>query len=116
LAFLKYFNEKTPEYHIVCAGSLLSVAINREQYSFPVGNVDSMILFPLDFEEFLWAFGESQLCEHIKMSFNSNEDLPAALHEKALDLYWLYLIIGGMPRAVLEYIDKKPDFRAGSTK
>jgi len=107
LTSLKYFNEKTPEYHIVCAGSLLGVAINRDEYSFPVGNVDSMTLFPLDFEEFLWAFGEDKLCENIKTSFNSNEALPAALHEKALDLYRLYLIIGGMPRAVLEYIQKK---------
>ena len=47
LTSLKYFNEKTPEYHIVCAGSLLGVAIDRDQYSFPVGNVDSMTLFPL---------------------------------------------------------------------
>ena len=107
LTSLKYFNEKTPEYHIACAGSLLGVAVNREKYSFPVGNVDSMTLFPLDFEEFLWALGERQLCEHIKASFEADEALPAALHEKALDLYRLYLIIGGMPRAVLEYTQTK---------
>ena len=105
LTSLKYFNEKTPEYHIVCAGSLLGVAINREQYSFPVGNVDSMTLFPLDFEEFLWALNEENLCEEIKRSFENNEALPYALHGKALDLYKLYLIIGGMPRAVLTYIE-----------
>ncbi|MDD4493924.1 MAG: ATP-binding protein [Eubacteriales bacterium] len=105
LTSLKYFNEKTPEYHIVCAGSLLGVAINRDQYSFPVGNVDSMFLFPLDFEEFLWALGEERLCEDIKNSFENNEALPTALHEKALDLYKIYLIVGGMPLAVLEYKD-----------
>lgn len=103
LTSLKYFNEKTPEYHIACAGSLLGVAINRANYSFPVGNVDSITMFPLDFEEFLWALGEEQLCDNIKISFQHNEPLPTALHEKALDLYRLYLIIGGMPRAVLEY-------------
>ena len=107
LTSLKYFNEKAPDYHIVCAGSLLGVAINRDQYSFPVGNVDSMTLFPLDFEEFLWAVNEERLCDDIKNSFESNEALPAALHEKALDLYRLYLIIGGMPRAVLTYVDTK---------
>jgi predicted AAA+ superfamily ATPase len=107
LTSLKYFNEKTPEYHIACAGSLLGVAINRNQYSFPVGNVDSMTLFPLDFEEFLWALGEEQLCDVIRISFDSNEALPLALHEKALDLYRLYLIIGGMPGAMLEYIRTK---------
>lgn len=104
LTSLKYFNEKTPEYHIVCAGSLLGVAINRDQYSFPVGNVDSMTLFPLDFEEFLWALGEERLCDNIKQAFESNEALPTALHEKALYFYKAYLIAGGMPRAVLEYV------------
>lgn len=107
LTSLKYFNEQIPEYHIACAGSLLGVAINRDKYSFPVGNVDSLTLFPLDFEEFLWALGEDQLCDNIKISFASNEALPAALHQKAIDLYKLYLIIGGMPRAVLEYIQTK---------
>lgn len=68
LTALKYFNENTPEYHIVCAGSLLGVAINRERYSFPVGNVDSTTLFPMDFEEFLWAMDENALCEEIKAS------------------------------------------------
>ncbi len=103
LTALKYFNENTPEYHIVSAGSLLGVAINREQYSFPVGNVDSMTLYPFDFEEFLWAQSEGRLADEIRISFDSSEPLPAALHEKALDLYKLYLIIGGMPRAILEY-------------
>lgn len=107
LSSLKYFNEKTPEYHIACAGSLLGVAINRDQYSFPVGNVDSMTLFSLDFEEFLWAVKEERLCENIKESFESNEALPSALHVKALELYRLYLIIGGMPRAVLTYRETK---------
>jgi len=107
LTSLKYFNEKTPEYHIICAGSLLGVAINREQYSFPVGNVDSITMFPMDFEEFLLAIDEERLCEEIKSAYEKNEALPSALHEKALDIYKQYLIIGGMPRAVLEYIETK---------
>ncbi len=105
LTSLKYFREKAPEYHIACAGSLLGVAINREQYSFPVGNVDSLILFPLNFEEFLCALNEEKLCEEITYSFEHNEVLPLALHEKSLYLYKLYLIIGGMPRAVMAYIE-----------
>jgi predicted AAA+ superfamily ATPase len=107
LTSLKYFNENTPEYHIACAGSLLGVAINREQYSFPVGNVDSMTLFPFDFEEFLWTLEEDLLCDEIRNSFVANETLPNALHEKALDLYKLYLIIGGMPKSILEYLQTK---------
>ena len=105
LTALKYFNENTPEYHVVCAGSLLGVAINREKFSFPVGNVDSMTMFPLDFEEFLWALNEERLCEDIKNSFETNEALPAALHERALDLYRIYLIVGGMPQPILTYRD-----------
>ena len=107
LTSLKYFNEKTPGHHILGAGSLLGVAINREQYSFPVGNVDSLTLFPLDFEEFLWALSEKRLGEEIKAAFDKDEALPAALHEKALDLYRLYLIVGGMPMAILEYLESK---------
>ena len=107
LTSLKYFNEKTPEYHIICAGSLLGVAINREQYSFPVGNVDSVTLYPLDFEEFLWAQSEDKLVECIIDAFINSKALPAALHERAMDLYRQYLITGGMPRAVMEYIETK---------
>jgi len=107
LTSLKYFNEKAPEYHIVSAGSLLGVAVKREKYSFPVGNVDSMTLFALDFEEFLWALNNDMLCEEIKSAYEKNEALPYALHEKALDLYKQYLITGGMPRAILEYIETK---------
>jgi predicted AAA+ superfamily ATPase len=118
LTSLKYFNEKMPEYHIACAGSLLGVAINRDRYSFPVGNVDSITMLPMDFEEFLWALGEHRLCDEIKNSYENNQALrsraamqnentrfPAALHEKAVDLYKLFLIIGGMPRAVLAFIE-----------
>jgi len=107
LTSLKYFNEQAPEYHIIGAGSLLGVAINRENYSFPVGNVDSVTMFPLDFEEYLWALGEERLCEEIKRAFHANEALPGALHEKALDIYRQYLITGGMPRAVLEFVETK---------
>ncbi|MDR1688721.1 MAG: DUF4143 domain-containing protein [Clostridiales bacterium] len=103
LTALKYFNENAPEYHIVCAGSLLGVAINRDEFSFPVGNVDSLIMFPLDFEEFLLSQNEEMLCEEIKRSYNANEALPASLHEKALELYRIYLIVGGMPMPVLSY-------------
>jgi len=105
LTSLKYFNEKLPDYHIICAGSLLGVAINREQYSFPVGNVDSITMYPMDFEEFLWALSEEMLCNNIIDAYNNNEALPHALHAKALDMYKQYIIIGGMPRVVFEYIE-----------
>jgi len=105
LTSLKYFNELAPAYHIIGAGSLLGVAINREKFSFPVGNVDSMTLYPLDFEEFLWALGGDRLCCDIRSSFDSNETLPHVLHEKALDYYRQYLITGGMPMAIRTFIE-----------
>lgn len=103
LTSLKYFYEEASEYHIVAAGSLLGVAINREKYSFPVGKVDSVTLYPLDFEEFLWALGKEMLSGEITNSFNKNEHLPEVLHIQALELYKLYLIIGGMPAPVRKY-------------
>lgn len=105
LASLKYFCENAPEYHIIAAGSLLGVAVNREKYSFPVGKVILKTLYPLDFEEFLIATGNESMVELIINSFQSNELF--SLHQKALDLYRTYLVVGGMPCAILEYIEKK---------
>lgn len=107
LTSLKYFNEEIPEYHIAGAGSLLGVALNREQYSFPVGNVDSMTLYPFDFGEFLWANEKDFLYDEIIKCFDANTPLPDALHLEAMDLYKLYLIIGGMPKSILEYLETK---------
>ncbi|MDR1881470.1 MAG: AAA family ATPase [Prevotella sp.] len=66
LTALKYFCEQTPEHHIIAAGSLSGVAINREKYSFPVGKVNEINMYPLDFEEFLWAMNMVNLAEEIK--------------------------------------------------
>ncbi|MBA4507435.1 ATP-binding protein [Clostridium sporogenes] len=105
LTSLKYFNENANEYHIIAAGSLLGVAVNRDQYSFPVGKVDLKTLYPLDFEEFLMAVNEEKLIELIKESFE--KDIELSMHNKAIDLYKTYLVVGGMPAVVKEYIDKK---------
>lgn len=106
LTSLKYFCEQANEYHIIAAGSLLGVAINREKYSFPVGKVEIQTLYPLDFEEFLWAVDRNKLSLEIKNSFEMNTPLPENLHQTALELYKIYLIIGGMPASVLEYIKR----------
>lgn len=107
LTSLKYFCEEANDYHIIAAGSLLGIAVNRKSYSFPVGKVDSITMFPLDFEEFLIAFSEIELVQKIRESFDSNKPLPSYLHDTALDLYRKYLIIGGMPETVSRYIDTK---------
>ncbi|MDR2234188.1 MAG: ATP-binding protein [Tannerella sp.] len=104
LTALKYFCEQTPEYYIVAAGSLLGVAINREKYSFPVGKVSDLYMFPLDFEEFMWALGYDKLAEEIKNHYANNEPMPEASHHVALELYQKYFIVGGMPAAVKTFI------------
>jgi len=103
LSSLKYFCEQASEYHIVAAGSLLGVAINRQKYSFPVGKVDEITLFPMDFEEFLWAFNRENFADLIREHYKSNE--PLDVHSMAIDFYNKYLIVGGMPAAVKEFLN-----------
>ena len=105
LTSLKYFCEEAPEYHVFAAGSLLGVAVNREQFSFPVGKVDMIDMYPMDFEEYLLAKGEEELRNRIRSSFDTNEALPSAVHEDALRLYREYLVVGGMPECVAKYIE-----------
>ena len=105
LTSLKYFCENGPEYHVIAAGSLLGVALKREKYSFPVGKVDRLTLYPLDFEEFLWATGNRPLAEMIHEAYQ--EFTPLSLHDTALDLYRKYLVVGGMPQPVSIYAETK---------
>ncbi|GHT92043.1 ATPase [Spirochaetia bacterium] len=103
LTSLKYFCEQAPEYHIAVAGSLLGVAVNRREFSFPVGKVDIMTMYPMDMEEFLMALGEDELVQRIKHCFQHDEAMPAALHEAALNRYRQYLVVGGMPDCVAKF-------------
>ena len=107
LTALKAFCEDAPEYHVAAAGSLLGVAINREHFSFPVGKVDELTMYPMDFEEFLWALGQESLSEQIRQHFSTNEKLVNALHEIALECLRQYMIVGGMPAAVREFCTSK---------
>jgi predicted AAA+ superfamily ATPase len=76
------------------------MAINRQKYSFPVGKVDEINMYPLDFEEFLWAMNREKLAEEIKAHYAENTAMSEALHQVALELYRKYFIVGGMPAAV----------------
>lgn len=107
LTSLKYFCEEAPGYHIIVAGSLFGVAVNRAKFSFPVGKVDMKTLYPMDMEEFMLALGENDLVARIKESFASDTPLPAALHDAAMQLYRQYLVIGGMPECVRQFVDTK---------
>ena len=105
LTSLKYFCEQAPEYHIIVAGSLLGVAVNRGKFSFPVGKVDIKTLYPMDMEEFLLACGEQELVEQIHICFENDSPMPSALHEAALRQYREFLVVGGMPDCVSKFVE-----------
>lgn len=105
LTSLKYFCEDAPEYHIIVAGSLLGVAVNRAKFSFPVGKVDMKTMYPLDMEEFMLACGEHDLVERIRNCFDTDTPMPAALHDAAMQRYRQYLVVGGMPECVSQFVE-----------
>ena len=107
LTSLKYFCEDAPEYHIVVAGSLLGVAVNRAAFSFPVGKVDIKTLYPMDMEEFMLAMGEEALVKEIRSHFEADTPMPAALHDAAMRLYRQYLVVGGMPECVAQFAETR---------
>jgi len=98
---LKYFNEDTPEYNIICAGSLLGIK-PAESYSFPVGNVNFLDMHPMNFFEFLLANGEVILCEHLNASGSGEISEPFA--SKLEEYYRHFQIVGGMPEAVSDWV------------
>jgi predicted AAA+ superfamily ATPase len=110
LTSLKYFCEETPQYHVVAAGSLLGVAVamkHREQFSFPVGKVNEMYLYPFDFEEFLWATQNEKVLEEINLHYAENTPMEDFWHKTALQLYKIYSVVGGMPKAVKTFIESE---------
>ena len=112
LTSLKYFCEDAPEYHIIAAGSLLGIAINRQNYSFPVGKVQMMNMYPLSFKEFLIAIGRENLIDEIQKHFDNNERMDKTVHELCLKLYRTYLVVGGMPEAVQTYLTEEKTIAA----
>ncbi len=107
LTSLKYFFEDAPEYHIIAAGSLLGIAINRQNYSFPVGKVQLINMYPLSFKEFLCAIGREDLISVIQNHYENNEKMDNNIHELCLRLYRTYLIVGGMPEVVKTYLEEQ---------
>ncbi len=105
LTSLKYFYENAPEYYVIGAGSLLGVHISKKDFSFPVGKVDFLTIYPMSFDEFLMNTDNELLMYQIIECFEKNAPMPILLHEKAMDLYHDYLTIGGMPEVVQEFIN-----------
>lgn len=109
ISSLKYFNESEKPFKIICAGSLLGVKLKRMNSSFPVGKVKMINMYPMDFEEFLMANGNKSLIEEIKRCYETNEAIDSVLHDKALNLYRLYLCVGGMPEAIKSLLENDKD-------
>lgn len=101
LSSLKYFYENTPEYHIVCAGSLLGIALH-EGTSFPVGKVDFLKLFPLSFSEFLAATGRERFAELLD---GGDWQMITSFRQSYIDALKQYYFIGGMPEAVRNFAE-----------
>lgn len=106
---LKYFCEEHNNVKIICAGSLLGVKLKRTKMSFPVGKVKMLSMYPMDFEEFLIALNKKMLLEEIRNCFNNNKMMNEALHNLALTYYRYYLICGGMPESVKNFISVNCD-------
>ena len=107
---LKYFCENHNNVRIICAGSLLGVKLKRAKTSFPVGKVKMLTMYPMNFEEFLWAMNQELLIDTIKDCYLNNKQISSPVHEKALTLYRIYLFTGGMPESVKNMVSIKGDY------
>ena len=105
---LKYFRELMPEQAVVCAGSLLGVALKREGASFPVGNVDFLTLYPVSFTEFLSLYNE-KLFRFLENYMRSTalEKVPEIFHTQLIESYKVYLCCGGMPETIVRYLENR---------
>jgi predicted AAA+ superfamily ATPase len=114
LTSLKYFNEQAPSYHVIATGSLLGVSLSREDTSFPVGQIDTLQLHPLDFEEYLWARGKEALADAIRqhaarvLAKKNCPDSSFPFHKKSMGLLRQYLVTGGMPSVVDKQAQGEP--------
>ncbi|MGM9708236.1 MAG: ATP-binding protein [Prevotella sp.] len=100
---LRYFYEQMPNLHLIAAGSLLEFAL-RELPSFGVGRVRSLFMYSFCFNEFLSALGKEELVDAISKA-SPDHPLFDIVHKKILDYFRLFLIIGGMPECVLQYVE-----------
>ncbi|MBQ7363975.1 MAG: ATP-binding protein, partial [Clostridia bacterium] len=103
LASLKYFYENAPEYHIICAGSLLGIALHQGT-SFPVGKVDFLNLYPFSFKEFLMAMGKEK---YTQLMNSCDYTMMTAFKQDLIDSLKQYYFVGGMPEAVASFATEK---------
>lgn len=107
LLTLVKFLMKEKKFTYIASGSLLRVALKNTQ-SIPIGSLDVQHMYPMDFEEFLYANGVGEIAiETMRMSFNKQEALSEAMHDKMMDLFKKYLLVGGMPKAVEIFVKSR---------
>ncbi|PIU58376.1 MAG: hypothetical protein COS89_00710 [Deltaproteobacteria bacterium CG07_land_8_20_14_0_80_38_7] len=106
LQMLRYFYEDYPNIYVIAAGSLLEAVMKREGFSFPVGRVSFLYLYPVTFDEFLSAIGEDKLLEHLK-NITLSSPPSHIIHEIALKIFHHYILVGGMPEVVAKYAEKR---------
>ncbi len=105
LQALRYFYEELPELPVIAAGSLLEFVLAKHNFSMPVGRIQYLHLGPMTFEEYL-AEIENSLLSYIR-EYDFTESIPLTVHKKLLDRQREYLMIGGMPEAILNYLDSQ---------
>lgn len=103
IKMLRFFHEEIPGLHVIAAGSLLEVRMKSEGWSFPVGRVEFLYLYPVSFYEFLLAQGQDILLRTL-MEIRLGQSIPAPVHDKLESLVMDYMAVGGMPEAVTRYI------------
>ncbi|MCF6288006.1 MAG: AAA family ATPase [Proteobacteria bacterium] len=106
LKCLRYFYEEAQFLPIICAGSLLDFELNSPTFSVPVGRISYMYLHPMGFVEFLLASGNNKLAQFIE-SFNARDIIPNVIHQKLLNEFKIFTLVGGMPEAVKIFAQTK---------
>jgi len=103
LTSLKYFQEQMPELALIVAGSYLGIMVNED--SFPVGKVDFLSMYPMNFEEFLMSYNSALHMEYNSINIKDSSQIDSLYHQKFLEVWKRYLAIGGMPEVVSTYLE-----------
>lgn len=101
---LRYFKENLPELHVICAGSLLDHTLNEMNSPMPVGRVEFLYMYPLNFKEFLLAIGQESLCKYIE-EYTLEKPFSDVIHNQIIKFLRFYFFIGGMPAVVKNYAE-----------
>jgi len=110
LSKLRWFSEDLPQLPIIATGSLLEFVLESHTFSMPVGRITYMHLEPLSFEEFLLARDKSLLCDYIN-NFQYDGEIPIYIHDELTSMFKEFIIIGGMPAAISNWVEEQSLFR-----